>query len=82
MFDAVTLIKKNKELDVQLVLSGPKEAGLELPADAIYLGFIPKEQIPLLLNACDVVAVTNKDSTFGHYSYPSKLYEAMACQVH
>ena len=29
----------------------------------------------------DVLVVTNRESAFGHYSYPVKLYEAMSCQV-
>jgi glycosyltransferase involved in cell wall biosynthesis len=29
----------------------------------------------------DVLVVTNRASSFGHYSYPVKLYEAMSCQV-
>jgi hypothetical protein len=35
--------------------------------------------MPALYQAPAVVAVTNTPSAFGDYSYPIKLYEAMAC---
>ncbi len=37
--------------------------------------------MPLLLNCMDTLAVVNRDSAFGRYSHPVKLYEAMSCQV-
>ena len=45
------------------------------------LGYIEDEKMPLLLNCMDTLAVTNRDSAFGRYSHPVKLYEAMSCQV-
>lgn len=70
--------------DVRLVISGRHEQGLEIPENiqkaVIQLGYLPDEQMPLLLNAVDVLLVLNLNSAFGNYSYPVKLYEAMRCR--
>lgn len=65
----------------RLVLSGKLGKGIRPPANAIYLGYLPTDRLPLLLNAIDVSAVVNRPTKFGKYSYPIKLYEAMACQI-
>lgn len=70
-----------REPDVRLVLSGRRYPGVEIPPDALWLGYRPPEEVPLLLNSLDLLLVINRASAFGHYSYPSKLYEAMACQI-
>ncbi len=67
--------------DLTLVLSGRLAPEVTLPPNCIYLGFLPQRDVPKLINSLDVMAVINKDSSFGNYSYPVKLYEAMACQV-
>jgi glycosyltransferase involved in cell wall biosynthesis len=64
---------------LKLVLSGRKSRGVELPADALWLGYLPDDAMPALYQAVDVVAVMNTPGAFGDYSYPIKLYEAMAC---
>ena len=71
--------------NVRLVVSGRRQRGVEIPADlrahVIDLGFVPDEKVAVLLNSLDVALVVNRDSAFGRYSYPVKLYEAMACGV-
>jgi glycosyltransferase involved in cell wall biosynthesis len=67
--------------DVRLVLSGRQWDHVAVPESACSLGYIEDEKMPLLLNCMDVLAVINRDSAFGRYSHPVKLYEAMACQV-
>jgi len=80
LFDAYKiLLRENK--DVELVLTGRKGSGVSIPDGARWLGYLPDEQIPVLLNSMDVLTVINKTSTFGNFSYPVKLYEAMCCQV-
>lgn len=65
----------------RLVLSGrPPEAVCREPG-VIPLGYIDDAQLPLLVNAMDVACVVTSDSSFGRYSYPAKLCEAMACGV-
>ena len=66
---------------MELVLSGRMEKAFALPAGSRWLGHLADEQVPALLNAVDAVAVVNRRSAFGNYSYPAKLYEAMCCRV-
>lgn len=63
---------------VRLVLSGRKARHFHLPMEAIWLGTLPVEQVPMLFGGIDVLAVINQRSAFGDHSYPVKLYEAMA----
>ena len=37
--------------------------------------------MPSILNSLDLLFVMNRPGAFGDYSYPAKLYEAMACGV-
>jgi glycosyltransferase involved in cell wall biosynthesis len=64
-----------------MVLSGRKDRSVCLPDDVRWLGYLPDEDIPVLLNAMDVFAVISRTSAFGRFSYPVKLYEAMACRI-
>ncbi|HED14114.1 MAG TPA: glycosyltransferase [Gammaproteobacteria bacterium] len=66
--------------DIEFVLSGRKGAGIVLPEHCRWLGYLQDGRMPVLLNALDVVLVLNKTGAFGNFSYPVKLYEAMACQ--
>ena len=72
-----------REVDPQigLVLSGRLFSGIKLPPGVHWLGYRPAEQVPLILNSLDMVFVVNQPGAFGDYSYPAKLYEAMACGV-
>ena len=67
------------EPQVQLVLSGRLAKGLKLPPGVRWLGYRPAEDVPVILNSIDLFIVINKATAFGNYSYPAKLYEAMAC---
>lgn len=66
---------------VELVLSGRMANGITLPAGVHWLGYRPAEQVPAILNSLDLMFVMNKPDAFGNFSYPAKLYEAMACGV-
>ncbi len=66
---------------VEVVISGRKEKGVHLPEKARWLGYLPDDYVPILLNSLDVFLVVNKLSAFGNFSYPVKLYEAMQCCV-
>jgi glycosyltransferase involved in cell wall biosynthesis len=80
LFDAyVELVKQRPE--VELILSGRKDKNLKLPSDAHWLGYLPDEAVPRLLNSLDVLVVSNRPSKFGRFSHPVKLYEAMACNI-
>jgi glycosyltransferase involved in cell wall biosynthesis len=72
-----------RELDssIGLVLSGRLAKGVALPDGVHWLGYRPPEQVPYILNSLDLLFVINKPGAFGNYSYPAKLYEAIACGV-
>lgn len=71
------------EQDAQLwlVFAGPRDA---IPSKyrherIVDLGMLRFEQIPLLFSALDVGVVCNRDSDFGRFCFPQKLYEILAC---
>ena len=64
-----------------LVLSGRKQKKIHLPANILYLGYLPDDRVPVFLNCMDVLLIPNQLTSFGNFSYPVKLYEAMACQI-
>jgi glycosyltransferase involved in cell wall biosynthesis len=66
--------------ELRLVLSG-RYRPRSIPASALWLGYRPHSDMPLVVNSLTVATIINKASAFGHYSYPAKLYEAMSCQV-
>jgi glycosyltransferase involved in cell wall biosynthesis len=80
LFEAFERLRKTHP-DVGLVLSGRQWSNVPVPESACSLGYIEDEKMPLLLNCMDALAVVNRDSAFGCYSHPVKLYEAMSCQV-
>lgn len=67
--------------NARLVLSGRPPAGVSATAGVIPLGYLDDSQLPVLLNALNVACVITADNSFGRYSYPAKLCEAMACGV-
>ncbi len=67
--------------DVIFVFSGRHFKNVKLHPSVKWLGYLTDNKISLLLNAFDILLVVNKPSSFGNYSYPIKLYEAMACQL-
>jgi glycosyltransferase involved in cell wall biosynthesis len=67
--------------DALLVLSGRKDRRTHLPSDALWLGHVPDDRVPLVINSLNVLVVTNRATAFGNYSYPVKLYEAMRCGI-
>jgi glycosyltransferase involved in cell wall biosynthesis len=69
--------------DLHLVLAGVLDPSLELPRHerVHYLGLLPPTRVPELLGALDVSVVCNRDSEFGRYCVPQKLYESLACGI-
>lgn len=70
-----------RDSDVELILTGRKQRGIRLPPRARWLGYLPDQELPALLNSMDVLLVVNMLSAFGNFSYPAKLYEAMSCRI-
>lgn len=80
LFDAVDRLKQRLPT-LRLVLSGRLHRRVRLPDDALWLGYLPDADVPVLISSLNVLAVPNKPSKFGNFSYPVKLYEAMSCAV-
>ncbi len=80
LFEAAERLQRNNP-DILFVISGRKARGVTLPANIKWIGYLPDHQMPALINSLDVLWVVNQPSSFGNFSYPVKLYEAMACQV-
>lgn len=67
--------------DARLVLTGKPPAHAIAEPGVHALGYVPDAQLPIALSAVDVACVVTADTSFGRYSYPAKLCEAMACEV-
>jgi glycosyltransferase involved in cell wall biosynthesis len=80
LFKAVKKIQLTNA-DVKLVLIGRIGKNIKIPKSVLYLGYIPDKDIVNYINSMNILAVINKNTKFGNYSYPIKLYEAMACKV-
>lgn len=80
LFRAFDLLAAERP-EVKFVLSGRLQKGLALPPNATWLGYVPDQQMPNVVNSFDGLLVINELSAFGTYSYPVKLYEAMRCGI-
>ena len=77
----VFLRVRNALPDAKLVVTGQPPQEIGQMQGVIATGYLNDEFMPLLVNALDVACIVTADTAFGRYSYPAKLYEAMACQV-
>jgi len=80
LLDAFRLLRKQCP-DAHLVLTGKPPARVLAEPGVLVLGYLPDGQLPTALSALDVACVITADTSFGRYSYPAKLCEAMACNV-
>lgn len=80
LFQAFQHLQRSRS-DVRLVIAGRRQRGMSIPPGALWLGYLDDSVVPVLLNALNVVLVVNRLSSFGNFSYPVKLYEAMACRI-
>jgi glycosyltransferase involved in cell wall biosynthesis len=85
LVDAAERLRERSGIVIATAGDGPEKAGLENRARALglsnmmFLGPIPKEQMPALVNAADVgVAVLQDNATF-RTVYPNKVFDYMAC---
>lgn len=78
-----SIFEKLKELmpDAELVISGRLSKNVKLPSHVRWLGYLPAEKVPTVINSLDLIFAINKPGAFGNYSYPVKVYEALACGV-
>ena len=68
---------------MHLALAGPQDNKIRIPEDSHihYLGILPFERVPNLINSLDVAVVCYADDEYGKYCFPQKTREFMACDV-
>ena len=64
--------------DIQWVISGRIEPGVKLPTNVHHLGYIENCKVVDVLRAANAVLCINRPDMFGDFSYPVKIYEALA----
>lgn len=67
--------------DSRLVLTGRTPDRVRRLPGVVGLGYLDDADLPSALNAMNVACVITADTSFGRYSYPAKLCEAMACGI-
>lgn len=80
LFRAFLLLAEADE-NLHLVIAGPQD---QTPAKynhprIINFGVLDWRQVPMVINALDVMVVCNRDDSFGRFCHPLKLMEAQAC---
>lgn len=80
LMEAFRIIRE-RQPQARLVLSGKPHANALTEPGVIATGYLADKQLPVLVNALDVACVITADTSFGRYSYPAKLCEAMACNT-
>jgi len=80
LFEAHQILKKHGN-NIDLLLTGRKSKSITIPASAQWLGYLPDEKMSVFLNSLDIAVILNRTSSFGNFSYPVKLYEAMRCHI-
>ncbi|MFH1360093.1 MAG: glycosyltransferase [Candidatus Omnitrophota bacterium] len=82
IFDGFQKLSSQKS-NIHLALAGPLDQYTSIPDHPRihYLGVLPLNRIPLLINSLNVAVICNKDSSFGRYCFPQKAYEILACRT-
>ncbi|MCK5858777.1 MAG: glycosyltransferase family 4 protein [Abyssibacter sp.] len=65
---------------VRLVMTGRRDRAVRLPDGVLHLGYVADALLPTVFGSLSVVCVCGADNAFGRFSYPAKLYEALACR--
>lgn len=77
---ALSIISRSE--DVHLILAGPLHNNPPPKHPNIrYMGELSHDLIPHFINALDVAVICMRDTEFGKYAFPQKLYEILACKV-
>ena len=86
VLDAAEIFQKNKTADIQFLFVGDGAMREDLMNNASkrklnnveFMGLIPKEKIPIILNTIDVCLIHLKDEPLFRTVLPSKMFEAFA----
>lgn len=68
---------------VHLVLAGTPSKSCPIPKNEAvhFLGTLDHSLMPVFYNALDIAVIPMRDTPFGRYAFPQKLYEIIACRV-
>lgn len=78
---AVQLCKETYP-NIHLLISGKNESNLDLQKHGVdYRGQQPQSQVPMLINACDVVTVPYESDPYIEATNACKIAEYLACEV-
>jgi glycosyltransferase involved in cell wall biosynthesis len=86
LVEAAALLRDRPDIVVAFVGDGPERAALEARArslnlaNVVFLGARPKEEMPDLVNACDVGAAVLQNNPTFRTVYPNKVFDYMACE--
>lgn len=69
--------------NMHLALAGPQDNKIQIPNSSgiHYLGILPFERVPYLMNSLDIAVVCYADDEYGKYCFPQKTREFMSCNV-
>lgn len=72
-----------KDKNLHLLIAGPIGKNVILPTGRRihYLDNLPYDKVPYLINSLDLAVVCNRDTDFGRFCFPQKIYEFMACET-
>lgn len=77
---AVALLRSQGK-SVELLLAGKASPEIQLDSPEIhYLGMVPNRQVPLLLNACDILVIPYRHGPFIDMAASCKITEYLACR--
>jgi glycosyltransferase involved in cell wall biosynthesis len=81
LIEAADLMRAD-DPQLRLLISGANSMGLDLARSGIdYRGHLPQEQVPMLINACDVVVIPYQVDQQVSFQNPCKIAEYLACGV-
>jgi len=82
IFDAF-LILAAENPNIYFVIAGPRDRSIShyRHPRIIDLGMLPLEQVPNIYAALDVAVICNRDSNFGRYCFPLKLFEIISMRI-
>jgi len=69
--------------NLHLLIAGPLGKNITLPDDPKihYLDKLSYDKVPYLINSLDLAVVCNRNTSFGKFCFPQKIYEFIACHT-
>jgi glycosyltransferase involved in cell wall biosynthesis len=67
--------------EIHWVVSGRLQPDVRLPPNCRHLGYVDDDKVVEVIRSADLMLCVSKPGSFGDYSYPVKVYEALAAGV-